>query len=168
MALRNRHEQPPCDKKVTAIFPCGVNAPVQYGEVIKSWAIYFQQQQFIPEDRLQETFSDLFGVKLATATLNGFSESVYDGLSDFDSEVLSKIKIEPVKHLDETGFRENAETLGFTNRYGCKNLVYYEQHEDMLGAISREKQKKAGSRKKKIALIESTNLEWQDLYKTLL
>ena len=63
---------------------------------------------------------------------------------------------------------KNAETLGFTNRYGCKNLVYYEQHEDMLGAISREKQIKAGSRKKKIALIESTNLEWQDLYKTLL
>ena len=84
-----------CNKRVIARFPYGVNAPVQYGEVIKSWSVYFQQQQFIPEDRLQETFSDLFGVKLATATLNGFSKSVYDGLSDFDNEVLSKIKISP-------------------------------------------------------------------------
>ena len=63
---------------------------------------------------------------------------------------------------------KNSETPGFRNRYGCKNLVYYEQHEDMLSTISREKQIKAGSRKKKIALIESMNLEWQDLYETLL
>jgi transposase len=94
-----------CHRKVIATFPNGVNAPVQYGEVIKSWSVYFQHQQFIPEDRLQETFWDLFGVRLATATLSGFSESVYNGLADFDSEVLSKIKIAPVKHLDETGLR---------------------------------------------------------------
>ena len=62
---------------------------------------------------------------------------------------------------------KNAETPGFANRYGCKSLVYYEQYEDMQCAISREKQIKAGSRKKKIALIESMNVEWQDLYKTL-
>ena len=104
-----------CNKKVTAIFPCGVNAPVQYGEVIKSWAIYFQQQQFIPEDRLQETFSDLFNVNLATATLIGFSESVYDDLANFDGEILSKIKIASVKHLDETGFRVTGKTQWLHN-----------------------------------------------------
>jgi predicted GIY-YIG superfamily endonuclease len=63
---------------------------------------------------------------------------------------------------------KNAETPGFTSQYGCKTLVYYEQHEDMIIAITREKQIKAGSRKKKIMLIESINPEWKDLYSTLL
>ena len=53
---------------------------------------------------------------------------------------------------------------GFTKKYGCKLLVYYESHEEMAGAIYREKQIKAGSRKKKITLIEKMNPEWRDLF----
>ena len=60
------------------------------------------------------------------------------------------------------------ETPGFTKQYQCKHLVYYEQHEDMYSAIVREKQIKGGSREKKLALIESMNPFWQDLYETLL
>lgn len=99
-----------CNKRVVATFPYGVNAPVQYGEVIQSWAVYLQHQQFIPEDRLKETFGDLFNVNLATATLSGFSELVYNELENFDSDLLSKIIIAPVKHLDETGFRITGKT----------------------------------------------------------
>jgi predicted GIY-YIG superfamily endonuclease len=55
-------------------------------------------------------------------------------------------------------------TTGFTARYGCKRLVWYELHGEMLPAIAREKQLKAGSRRKKVALIESLNPEWKDLY----
>ena len=57
---------------------------------------------------------------------------------------------------------------GFTKQYGCNKLVYYEQCENMISAIEREKQIKAGSRKKKIALIERVNPRWLDLYETLL
>lgn len=53
---------------------------------------------------------------------------------------------------------------GFTKRYGCKMLVWFEMHETMEAAISREKQIKAGSRKKKLALIEAFNPQWRDLY----
>ena len=53
---------------------------------------------------------------------------------------------------------------GFTKKYGCKNLVYYELTEDIISAISREKQLKGGSRKKKLALIEKMNPLWEDLY----
>ena len=52
---------------------------------------------------------------------------------------------------------------GFTSRYHCKLLVWYELHETMESAILREKQLKAGSRKKKIDLIIATNPEWRDL-----
>ena len=58
--------------------------------------------------------------------------------------------------------------VGFTKKYQCKQLVYYEQFEEMVEAIAREKQIKAGSRKKKIALIEGINPAWCDLYDTLL
>ena len=46
---------------------------------------------------------------------------------------------------------------GFTKQYAVHTLVYFEQHSTMLDAITREKQLKAGSRAKKIALIESVN-----------
>ncbi len=53
---------------------------------------------------------------------------------------------------------------GFAKKYGCRLLVFYELHETMISAISREKQIKSGSRKKKLALIEAMNLDWRDLY----
>ncbi len=55
---------------------------------------------------------------------------------------------------------------GFLKKYGCKILVYYELHETMIDAIAREKQIKGGSRTKKLALIESLNPDWKDLYDT--
>jgi len=57
---------------------------------------------------------------------------------------------------------------GFTSRYNITKLIYYEEGEDIYGAISREKQIKAGSRQKKIALINSMNPEWKDLYDEIL
>lgn len=60
-----------------------------------------------------------------------------------------------------------AKVEGFTEKYACKNLVYYELTIDITSAISREKQLKGGSRKKKLALIEKINPSWEDLYATL-
>jgi predicted GIY-YIG superfamily endonuclease len=57
---------------------------------------------------------------------------------------------------------------GFSAKYGCKLLVWYELHETMIDAIAREKQIKAGSRARKIALIEGVNPEWRDLFETLI
>ena len=53
---------------------------------------------------------------------------------------------------------------GFSKRYGCKLLVWYELHSTMEYAITREKQLKAGSRKGKLALIEAMNPLWRDLF----
>lgn len=53
---------------------------------------------------------------------------------------------------------------GFSKRYGCKLLVWFELHATMEYAIAREKQLKAGSRKKKLALIEGGNPQWRDLF----
>jgi putative endonuclease len=53
---------------------------------------------------------------------------------------------------------------GFTRRYGCKRLVWFEIHEEMLAAIAREKQIKAGSPADKVKLIDAMNPEWRDLW----
>ena len=52
---------------------------------------------------------------------------------------------------------------GFTRKYQCHRLVYYESYQDVHMAISREKQFKRWRREKKIALIEKLNPRWQDL-----
>ncbi len=52
---------------------------------------------------------------------------------------------------------------GFSNKYNCNKLVYFECTPDISAAIYKEKQIKAGSRKKKLALIEQMNPHWEDL-----
>ena len=56
---------------------------------------------------------------------------------------------------------------GFTARYGIHTLVWYEQHETMESAITREKALKAWKRAWKLELIEASNPGWRDLYAEL-
>ena len=53
---------------------------------------------------------------------------------------------------------------GFTKKYGIHRLVYYEMHDDMVSAITREKQLKKWNRAWKLELIESFNPDWNDLW----
>ena len=53
---------------------------------------------------------------------------------------------------------------GFTSKYDIGKLGYYEVFDDIKNAIEREKQIKGGSRRQKLALIESVNPDWRDLY----
>ena len=69
--------------------------------------------------------------------------------------------------LSRTWQHKNNLLPSFTSRYGIHQLVYYEIFEDIYEAISREKQIKNLLRKKKIALIEKENPEWEDLYDKL-
>ncbi len=57
---------------------------------------------------------------------------------------------------------------GFSQKYGCRSLVWYEPHATMQDAIVREKQIKAGNRAKKLRLIEILNPDWTDLYDSLI
>lgn len=52
---------------------------------------------------------------------------------------------------------------GFSAKYDLHQLVYFESFRDITNAIAREKQIKAGSRAKKLELIERENPEWKDL-----
>ena len=63
---------------------------------------------------------------------------------------------------------KNRRFPGFTNKYNCTELVYFEKHEDVDSAIAREKQIKGWTRAKKNALIATINPEWNDLSRGVL
>jgi putative endonuclease len=58
---------------------------------------------------------------------------------------------------------KNKAVPGFSARYNVQKLVYFEFFGDVRAAIAREKQLKGWLRKRKVALIESTNPQWKDL-----
>ena len=60
--------------------------------------------------------------------------------------------------------RARVDPLCFTARYRVDQLVHFEPFQDVRGAIEREKQIKGWTRAKKVALIESRNREWRDLW----
>ena len=65
--------------------------------------------------------------------------------------------------------REHKEKLvkGFTTKYDVDKLGYFETHEDIVSAITREKAIKGGSRRAKLELIERRNPDWNDLYEKI-
>jgi transposase len=101
---------PACGAKTRAPFPGGVNAPVQYGARITAFVIYLLHYQFLPENRLAALMADLFGVKVAAATIERMSRTCAERLQGFVATVRDLVAGAPVKHMDETGFRIGGKT----------------------------------------------------------
>jgi putative endonuclease len=80
---------------------------------------------------------------------SGFHGTIYTGVT---SDLIKRIH----QHREGT-------CRGFTARYGCKRLVWFEMQGDMEHAIRREKQIKNWLRAWKVALIEEGNPSWRDL-----
>ncbi len=71
-------------------------------------------------------------------------------------------------NLPQRVFQHQSKNVpGFTSKYFVTKLVYFEIFDDPESAISREKQIKGGPRKKKFALVESINPDWNDLSEQL-
>ena len=64
--------------------------------------------------------------------------------------------------------KHNADANSFTAKYSVHKLVYFEETSSRYEAISREKQIKSWSRKRKNLLVESVNPKWEELYDKLL
>lgn len=101
---------PTCGTKTRALFPSGINAPVQYGARITAFVIYLLHYQLLPENRLAALLADLFGVKVAAATIARMSRTCAERLGGFAQTVRDLVAGAPVKHMDETGFRIGGKT----------------------------------------------------------
>ena len=60
------------------------------------------------------------------------------------------------------------EIKGFSKKYSCHKLIYYEHYSYVFDAINREKEIKKWSRQKKVNLIKGANPSWRDLFDNLL
>ena len=88
-----------------------------------------------------------------TYILGSASGTLYIGVtSDLDTRIL--------QHRDGT-------FEGFSKKYGCTRLLYFEKWEDIRTAIAREKQLKGWRREKKLNLIRTLNPEFKDLAEKL-
>jgi transposase len=95
-----------CRRQTRAAFPEGVTAPVQYGLRVRATAIYLNVQQLIPEDRVAQAMSDLFGAGLlCPASLAAWGERMAGRLAPVAAHIAALVAVAPVRHLDETGFR---------------------------------------------------------------
>ena len=63
---------------------------------------------------------------------------------------------------------KNDQVDGFSKKYAVHHLVYYELHENMVSAITREKQIKKWNRAWKLELIEKENSDWKDLWEEII
>ena len=94
---------------------------------------------------------DFIAVYILANKRNG---TLYTGVT---SDLAPRIQLHREGHVE-----------GFTQTYGCKTLVWFEQHSYMHEAIKREKQIKRWRRAWKLDLIETQNPQWRDLYLDLI
>jgi len=113
-----------CQKQVIASFPSEVKAYTQYGNRIRSWVVYYQNQHLIPEDRIQQIFMDMYNLPIATASIATYNKMAYEQLEDFETKVLKFAKEAPVKNLDETGFRVGGKTQ-WMHTLSTPDCTYY-------------------------------------------
>jgi transposase len=96
---------PVSGRQVSAAFPAGVQAPVQYGPNVRGLTLYLFHQQLLPFDRLRQTFLDLFGQPLSLGTLTQTNRSAYHALAPVESAIIRGIIQAAVVHVDESGLR---------------------------------------------------------------
>jgi transposase len=113
-----------CQKQVTASFPSEVKAHTQYGNRVRSWIVYYQNQHLIPEDRIQQMFRDMYNLPITTASIATFNKMAYGQLEAFETKVLAFAKKAPVKNLDETGFRVGGKTQ-WMHTLSTPDCTYY-------------------------------------------
>lgn len=88
-----------------ATFPEHVTKAVQYGSSVRALSTYMSQYQLVPYNRVQEIFSDQFGLELSQGSIANFNKEAFDKLASFEEEVCKKLKSASVLNADETGIK---------------------------------------------------------------
>ena len=115
-----------CGTRNKAVFPEGVNQPVQYGPLIRALAVYMNQYQLIPYDRVEELFKDLFGQPFSEGSLFTANQVCYESLAGFEQETIKQILNEPVVNFDETGIRVEGKNSWL--HVACTRFTCYHIH----------------------------------------
>ena len=93
---------PCCGKKARAQFPGHVNAPVQYGQGIRTWVTYLHAYQLLPCERVAECLGDLFGWRPSPGTISNILENAGTNAAPAAELLKEQISNAEYIHLDET------------------------------------------------------------------
>jgi transposase len=117
-----------CGKESKGEFPQDVTQPVQYGPEVKSQAVYLNQYQMIPLERVSEIFEDFYGQRLAEATIVETCQGMAERVASVNQAVKKYLtKLAQVVHFDETGLRIDCK-LHWLHVACTSLLTYYEVH----------------------------------------
>lgn len=116
-----------CGAKHVADFPDGVTSPVQYGNRLKSSAVYLMNYQHLPYDRTCEAIRDLFHQEISPGTLFNFNKSCYNQLEKTSEIIKEQIINSTVVHFDETGSWANNEKH-WLHTASTEQFTYYNCH----------------------------------------
>src|SRR5262249_18413769 len=94
-----------CGTETQAAFPAEGEAAGPNGATVEALGVYWQAWQLIPEDRLAELMSEVFGVEVATATIAAMGHRKAQELTGRAEQIEQQVRKAAVKHLDETGYR---------------------------------------------------------------
>lgn len=119
---------PQCGHINKADFPSHITQPMQYGTRVKSYAVYFNQEQYIPYERLQGIFADCFKLPLSQGTLVNANIKCYENLEQPEAATKQQIIDSKNTHFDESGMRVKGK-LHWLHVSSTKTLTHYTIHE---------------------------------------
>jgi len=118
---------PCCGHLNRGTFPEEVTHPAQYGCGVRGFAVYLNQYQMIPYERVEECFKDLFGHELSQGSLVNINDQCYRRLELIETALKEQLVNSEVVHLDETGFRFSGK-CHWLHVASTENLTYFFPH----------------------------------------
>ena len=118
---------PCCGQQVKGTFPEGVTQAVQYGPRIKAQAVYLNNYQLIPLERICELFGDFYGHTLSQAFILAANAAFVKQTEETLSRIKQQIIAADVVHFDESGLRVEG-SLNWLHVAGTASLTYYAVH----------------------------------------
>jgi transposase len=119
---------PQCGKVNKAVFPDQVTQPVQYGDNVKSHAVYFNNYHHIPVARTGEIFEDVFGHRISDAVIINSSNEGAIAVAPSTEAIKEQLKQSDVANFDESGLRVKGK-LHWLHVASNDTLTHYEVHE---------------------------------------
>jgi len=117
---------PLCGEESRGAFPEGVTQPVQYGREIKAQAVYLNQYQMLPLERVSETFSEFYGQGLAEGTTVDACQEAAEEVEGVNEAIKTHLREkEPVVNFDETGLGIDGK-LHWLHSASTQRLTFYQ------------------------------------------